>query len=153
VAAIRSAAKSEELAEEEESASEVTVCEGRPREVGRFSEAGEDQTMATRKTRQHRKRGGAVLAVAREMRSRRQPHKAQRDERADAGLTKITPRREPSSGLVFPAVLITLGGLFPPGNFGVIAPISVLNAPSAHADAGTRLVVVRRLGLFVLVVV
>jgi len=40
-------------------------------------------------------------------------------------LTPTTPTREPSGSLVFPAILIALGGLFLLANFGLIAPLSL----------------------------
>ena len=40
-------------------------------------------------------------------------------------LTPTTPTREPSGNLVFPAILIAIGGLFLLANFGLIAPLSL----------------------------
>jgi hypothetical protein len=42
-----------------------------------------------------------------------------------AAFTPSTPQRERSGSIVLPALLISLGGLFLLGNFGVIAPLSL----------------------------
>ncbi|HEV8655289.1 MAG TPA: cupredoxin domain-containing protein [Candidatus Limnocylindria bacterium] len=62
-----------------------------------------------------------------------------------ATFTQTAPRHE--SGLVFPALLIALGGLFLLSNFGVIAPVSVRSVlslwPLAPVLIGTQLLLGR----------